>query len=526
MIALTIRSDDEKRYQRKKCYEDCLHFIQYFTFLHEPRTIDTPEKPFIPYDFQIKEIQYLVETLQRCGESAQGSKENVLYEKSRDMGVSWFILYVFLWFLLFHGANFLIGSRKEEEVDKTGDMDTPFEKLKFALRTLERTFPWLLPLGFESKKHTGHLIIRNPNGGQIVGESANPEFGRGGRNLAVLLDEFAKWPFAPESWRACSMSTKVRIPVSTPGESNTDKFARLRFGMDGDVVVRTLHWTMHPEKAADLQIVNGKPTSSWYREEQRTNSPDDVAKEIDISYLNTIKGKIFDTYGFGHQVRGLKPMGGDKIIRAWDPGLHFCVVWGQVDSYGRLLFLKELYMENAHLDHMAETVLAISEKYFPDHEFEDVGDPYGAFRQVSAQREPEFGVLQNDYGISVQTRFLGTMPAKDRVRARIQILRRKMEEYIGVTNTPALLIDPDECPILDRGFGGEYKYKADINGTVLPIVDEVHPIEDAVDDAGMIALYKFPWGIKGLVKDRLQVRESNTKWSSHKAMGLRRNRNA
>jgi len=511
MIALTLRSDPEKEFQRKKCKSDVLHFIQYFTFICEPRDIENRDIPFILFDYQIEEIKFLVDILFRCA-SAQGPRENILYEKSRDMGVSWFVLYIFLWLLIFHNASFQIGSRKEEEVDKSGDMDTPFGKLKYALLTLERTFSWLLPYGWNYKRDTGHMIIRNPCGGQIVGESANPEFGRGGRNLATLFDELPKWPYAAESWRASSGTTKVRIAVGTPGESPTDKFARLRFGLDGEVLVRTVHWSKHPQKAADLQIINGKPTSSWYREEQRTNSAEDVAKELDISYETSIKGRIFDTYGFGHQQRGLKPMNGEKIIRAWDPGLHFCVLWGQVDTYGRILLLKELHIEGAHLDAMAEGVLDISQRYFPDFEFVDVGDPYGASRQVSSQREPEFTVLQNDYGIMVQTRFLGGMPAKDRLRARIQILRRKMEEYVGSTNTPSLIINPDECPILDRAFGGEYKYKSDINGTVLPIIDEKHPTEDAVDCAGMLALYKFPWGMKTLAGVPLRVRESLVKW--------------
>jgi len=516
MTVLCLKSDKEKEFQLQKCRqpnaEGCLHFLQFFCFIAEPRDLQDRDKPFTLYEYQIEEVRFLVDVLFRCA-SAHGPRENILYEKSRDMGVSWVILYVFLWFLLFHGASFQVGSRKEEEVDKTGDMDTPFGKLKYALLTLERTFPWLLPAGWNFKRDTGHMIIRNPMGGQIVGESANSEFGRGGRNLATVYDEFPKWPYASESWRASYGTTKVRIAVGTPGETDTDKFSRLRYGLDGDIIVRTIHWTKHPDKAADLRVINGKPTSSWYIEECRTNSPEDIAKELDISYQSSIKGRIFDTYGVGHQQRELKPVNNEKIFRAWDPGLHFCVVWGQVDTYGRLLFLKELYLEGAHLDDMAVAVLDISARYFPDFEFVDIGDPYGAYRQVSAQREPEFTVLQNDYGIYVQTKFLGSLPMKDRVKARIQILQRKMSEYNGVTNTPCVVVDPDECPLLDRGFGGEYKYKTDINGVVIPIVDERHPIEDAIDCGGMIGLKAFPWGIKSLAKAPLQVRQSKIKWA-------------
>lgn len=513
MIYLTLKSTTEQAFQRKKCAVDLLHFIRYFTFVCEPREMgDERDKPFIPYGFQEAEFIFLQKTLSSCA-SAHGPKANILYEKSRDMGISWVVLYTFLWFFLFHSNSFLIGSRKEEEVDKTGDMDTPFAKLKYALLKIEDTFPWLLPMGWDRKKDTGHMIIRSPLGGQIVGESANAEFGRGGRNLATMFDEFPKWPYAAESWRASSGSTKVRIAIGTPG-TDSDKFARLRFQEDGEVIVRTVHWTQHPEKAKDLQWLNGKPTSSWYREELRTNNPEDVAKEIDISYANSIKGRIFDKYGFGHQKRGLckEAVEGREIIVSWDPGLHFHVLFAQVDAYERMLFLKELYMEGAHLDHVAEAVLDICARYFPDHEFVHCGDPYGSYRQVSAQQDSEFAELQKNYSITVNTAFLSKMPAKERVKARIRLLRRKMEDYVGVTSGPGLLVDPDECPILDRAFGGEYMYKTDINGTVIEQVDEKHPIEDAVDNAGMIALYKLPWGSISRGGDRLRVREVKTKW--------------
>ncbi len=131
MTILCLKSDIEKQFQLKKCSEPtaeaCLHWIQFFNFICEPRELQDRDKPAILYDYQIEEVTMLVNTLFKCA-SAHGPRENILYEKSRDMGVSWIILFVFVWLLLYHGASFQVGSRKEEEVDKTGDMDTPFGK--------------------------------------------------------------------------------------------------------------------------------------------------------------------------------------------------------------------------------------------------------------------------------------------------------------------------------------------------------------------------------------------------------------
>jgi hypothetical protein len=52
----------------------------------------------------------------------------------------------------------------------------------------------MLPQGFDWKKHLTYMSLSNPvNGNVISGESSNPNFSRGSRRTAVLLDEFAFW---------------------------------------------------------------------------------------------------------------------------------------------------------------------------------------------------------------------------------------------------------------------------------------------------------------------------------------------
>jgi hypothetical protein len=517
IITAILRARGEEReqllaHQYLICSQDILYWLNNFCFVFEPRSLDEQDKPFFTWTFQEVEFLFLYQVLLDCSREAQGKKENVLYEKSRDMTCSWIICMTFLHFFLFRRASFQIGSRKEEEVDKPGDMDTPFQKIKYQLRKHEEMFPWLLPKGWRFDKHTGVMKIIHPSGqGQVVGESANTEFGRGGRNLASWLDEMGSWEYASEAWRACSGSSKVRIATSTPPKSDTHKFARLRNQLDGQVIVRTLHWVLHPEKAKDLQIINGRPTSSWYREEVRTNSAEDVAKEVDISYKSTIKGRVFDKYGFGHQDRDLKPVKNKPIILAWDPGLHFFVLFGQVDSYERVLFFRELYLKEAHLDDVAEAVKDICAREFYGWDFEHCGDPYGMHRQVSMQVESEYAALKRLHDISVLNAFPAGMASKDKVIARNDLLNHKMGKYSH--DRPMLLVNPEKCSLLDRAFAEEYRRKVDENGEVIPVIDEKHPYEDAVDCAGMLALYKIPWtSFAKSGGDRVKVRPNNTSW--------------
>jgi len=281
------------------CKKDILYWINTFCYTKDPRR--KPDVlPYITYPYQ---DQHILEV-----KNAIDKQEDYLNDKSRDMGVSWDILYVFAWYFLFEeGSDFRVGSRKEDYVDKLNDIDTLLEKVRFCLK---RQPLWLLPNGFDFDKHAAYMRIINPeNSNAIVGESANPHFGSGGRRKALLLDEFAKWDesVAVAAWTATADVSKCRICVSTPvGSSN--KFAQLSMGTKEKIRKTSLHWTLHPLKCegayylddnkkipiADwtqafaiwkrLGCESGMVRSIWYDAEAERRSEADLAQEVDIDY--------------------------------------------------------------------------------------------------------------------------------------------------------------------------------------------------------------------------------------------------
>lgn len=280
------------------CKKNILFYINTFCWTKDPRK-PLEILPYITYPFQDEHILSVKQAIDY--------QYDILNEKSRDMGVSWDILYAFTWFWLFEpGSDFRVGSRKEEYVDKLNDIDTLLEKVRF---NLKRHPSWLLPEGFDFDKHAGYMRIVNPkNENAIVGESANPFFGSGGRRKAILLDEFAKWEIkvAEAAWTATADVTKCRVVVSTPvGSAN--KFALLAKGTKEKILKSTLHWTLHPEKAKDAYYLSGntkvplespkkafeaykkhiKVRSPWYDGESERRSEADLAQEVDIDYLKS-----------------------------------------------------------------------------------------------------------------------------------------------------------------------------------------------------------------------------------------------
>lgn len=282
---------------REMCERDIHYWINLFCWTKDPKR-PYDKVPFVLYPFQEVYVQQLLEGI-------EGQKD-LLTEKSREMGVSWLVLYVFTHYWLYKpNSDFRVGSRKEDFVDKLGDMDTLLEKIRFCLRYMPS---FLLPKGYDETLHAGRMRIINPeNGNTIIGESANAHFGSGGRRKAILLDEFAKWDesISNAAWTATADVTKCRLPVSTPVGSG-NKFAELAMGTKEKIAKATLHWTLHPEKNIESYYLSGSEKilvrpenafqlrqkgieirSPWYDYECERRSPADIAQELDIDYLRS-----------------------------------------------------------------------------------------------------------------------------------------------------------------------------------------------------------------------------------------------
>ncbi len=507
-------------------YENgCFFFFDWFLWTYNPRFVDAPWVPFILYDFQKDVIRWLMANIFRT----QGSIEraNLCIEKSRDMGISWLICGFFLWFLLFLNGNFLIGSRKEEEVDKKGDLDTPFEKIRQMFYFLP---PYLVPAKFNAREHDKERLFINPNGGQIVGEASCPDFGRGGRNLLVWMDEIQSWEYGNAAWKSCSQSTSCRLAVGTSDGMDNMLF-ELRDQQHGRVDVKSLIWRLHPTKAAGLYLdSNNKWTSPWYAECVETMSAEDVAAEIDIEYDKSARGVVFKTYvpdKHGQDLVEVQKRG--EIIRSYDPGQkHFFVLWVQFDEFGRVLVLRELHMKEARLREVGRAVLEISkelQKSYPYYElhFDDVGDPQGATRTGAGVDHPDYVTLQEEFDIFVSYDFIQDIPTSMRESSRHTAIKNCLNDFVADAPGPRgqvragtmkFLVDKTHCPETHKALMSGYRFKTDKNGKALPgeRIQESRPACDAIDTLGYAILRK--WGVidNGYSEKDFGIDDSNFKW--------------
>lgn len=507
----------------EECKEDPLFWMRYTAWAFDPRKKSgSVEEPFVPWEFQEEFIVQLVASLQRAQNDAL-FRENFVIDKARDMGASFCVLYVFQWFWQFHGASFIIGSRKEEEVDKIGDMDTPFEKLRF---NIVRQPEFLLPQGFDvnSKKFSKERLLssRPPGqgGAQIVGESANENFGRGGRALAAFCDEFQKWEFDEQSWRSLSGTVKVRIAVGTP-DGPFNRFAQLVHKLDPNgkpaqeecTHVR-LHWHRHPDRQEGLEMRNGEPWSKWLEMMRKVNDVETMAKEYLLDYNTSQKGRLFETFNEDiHCDDKLEIDPQLPVLRICDPGKTFAWLWCQADpDSGRLLVHHELVLDEAFLDNVMENEENISNTRFEDMDFEQpIGDPQGAIRLVASQTDADYVLMQRNWGVTVNSGWLSQIKSTKREPMRITALQMLINNRDEM-DRPRLVINKQFCPRLVEAFKGGYRRKVDKSGQVLDTIDRRHPWADVMDCCGMAAVFKFL--LTNSKVTHLQVKKMEKKWKA------------
>jgi hypothetical protein len=244
-------------------------FVDDWMMTYDPRQ-DVKVMPFSLFPKQRDYLDWLYDRWAK--------REDGLVEKSRDMGVTWLCCAFAVWMWIFHQqASIAFGSRKEDLVDKLGDPDSIFEKMRMIIDRLPSEF---IPAGFDPKQHATHMKIINPvNGSGIKGE-AGDNIGRGGRSSVYFKDESAFYERPDKIEAALSMNSDVKIDVSTPN-GNGNPFYRKRHG--GKVPVFTFHWRDDPRK-----------DEAWYRKQLNELDPVIVAQEIDINYDASVSNSLID----------------------------------------------------------------------------------------------------------------------------------------------------------------------------------------------------------------------------------------
>lgn len=259
-------------------------FIMHWMDTYNPRKGSHKWVPFIFFKRQAEFIQFL--------EELDRDSENGLVEKSRDMGATWAAAaYSVACYLLDDDDATGWGSRKQELVDKLGDPDSIFEKMRLLLKRMPDVF---LPNGFRAREHATFMKLLNPeNGSTVTGESGD-NIGRGGRKKRYFKDESAHYERPEKIEAALGDNTNVQVDISSVNGLGNIFHRRREAGVDwhpghtiepGMVRVFVMDWRDHPEK-----------TQAWYDQRkakaEREGMQHVFAQEVDRNYSAAVQNTI------------------------------------------------------------------------------------------------------------------------------------------------------------------------------------------------------------------------------------------
>lgn len=316
-----------------QCKTDPVLFIDNFCFTYDPRKIPS-DRPFILYPKQIELIKWLEMLLER---SRHGEKINAVADKPRDVGATYTFMAWCLWHFLFDEFSVRVGSRKEDYVDKRGEPDTLFFKLDYMM---ERMPEWLLQaIGVKDwKKYRSYLMFGHPsNDNAVSGESANPDFGRGGRKSITIFDEFGFWQWARSSWESSGESTNFRFAISTPPETGRDShFYKLLSNQMGKIEQFSFDWQ-------DVPLRDEK----WLEQAKASKSEAEFAREVLKSFEGTVEGKV---YAADFRLTTLNECDYNPelpLFVSWDFGLdETAMLWIQKDFKTEQVYLIDSYRKS------------------------------------------------------------------------------------------------------------------------------------------------------------------------------------
>jgi len=260
-------------------------FIMHWMDTYDPRKA-TGHK-WVPFVFFARQGQF-IDFL----EELRVDQESGLVEKARDMGATWLACgYSVASWLFIPDDAIGWGSRKQELVDKLGDPDSIFEKMRLIINRLPDIWR---PKGLKPKEHLTFMKCINPeNGATITGESGD-NIGRGGRKSLYFKDESAHYERPEKIEAALGDNTNVQIDISSVNGLGNPFHRRREAGMEwqpnytipkGFVRVFIIDWRDHPEK-----------TQEWYDNRKAKNEREGTmhlfAQEVDRNYSAAVSNTV------------------------------------------------------------------------------------------------------------------------------------------------------------------------------------------------------------------------------------------
>ena len=273
------------------CAADPRVLFNDWLWTYDPRNVNKGLPTSVPFTLRPRQEDFIGWLQER-----EATRTSGMAEKSRDEGASFLLTgYDLHHWLFVEGFAGVLGSRKQDLVDKLGDPKTLLWKFRFMLYGLPAFFLRGCAPSFVRKQHDNFLRIENPdNGASITGE-AGENMGRGGRASLYGIDEWAHVSGQADVNAAVSQNSDVRIKIFTPNGVG-DLAYQERFS--GRYPVFTFDWRDNPDKNYTLTREPDEPGAApvtvhpWYEKQKAELDDVTLAQEVDIDYTASAEGVV------------------------------------------------------------------------------------------------------------------------------------------------------------------------------------------------------------------------------------------
>lgn len=266
-----LRADPRRIAALKLYYRDHIaDFISDWGMTIDPRLVakgKSPSMPFVLFPKQRELVDWMIARW-------KGGEPGVVV-KSRDVGASWCAM-ALLGSLCIFEQNFMAGiaSATEIKLDRSGDPDTLFYKLRSFLEHLPPEFngSWL------RDKHSAYLRVSFPDTGSSVTGEAGDQAGRGGRKSLYIVDEAAHFEHPKLIDASLAATTDCRIDMSSVNGIGNSFYAKAH---NSDIQRFDFTWRDDPRR-----------NEAWYAHKVATLDPVIVAQEIDCNFSASVEGVV------------------------------------------------------------------------------------------------------------------------------------------------------------------------------------------------------------------------------------------
>lgn len=321
------------------CADDPAYFLIMYGVVFEPRKQGDRKPGWYRWMLYASQVQ-TIRAIQYSMSTEELGRGDLVIEKSREMGISWLVCGWVAHQFLF-ADNFVAGliSRVADKVDKAGDPDTLFYKIRANLGLLDQVPPhlrlpvWMRPKGFTLEDHSSLRQITHPTKSNvIVGETTTETAGVGGRATVRINDEAARFDDFDQAWANQGGTSNHRIAISSADLKSPGFKVLADLGREcvrnpqreGPTFLR-LDWWYSPYH-----------TDEWYRNEKARfkTDPHFFAREYEIDYYAGAGQIVYPRFA---QMRPVDAPYDPYLGRLWcaiDPGNAdpTAIVWIQEDK--------------------------------------------------------------------------------------------------------------------------------------------------------------------------------------------------